>query len=311
MALNTQIWLPDFQKNLYPSNTFYAGTKNDSAYVTGRSVIIPNYLDEVTTFEMTTSTGTYPRTLTELSHTEKTYSMFQPAVDPIFVDPVENEEFAYRKIDEIVIQMQEKLMSDVGFRIAWEWTLPNTVTNSFIETTGATTRANRFGTASVKRISFQDLLNLQTMLNNQNVPAEGRRLLVDAYGMQDIQTLALSYNLNSLSEKAFAEGAVMRIAGFDVFVRSEMPSFTVADAKKAIGAANAVGDLSCAIAYHPGFVRYAVGTQDNAGLKLFIGQNDPTIYGYAVSAYTRVGAAPSYAINTNTVKGLVTLKENV
>jgi len=308
MALNTQLWLDTFVENLYPSNEFYAGAQDDSRFVKNLSIIIPNYQEEVTVFDMGAAVGTYPRTLKELTHTEKVYSMTQYGVDPYMVDPVEAEEFSYDKRLAVLNQTIYKLQSQIGYKIAWEWTV--SATNSIIPTTGTATRLNRFG-QTVKRTTYQDLLNLQTKLNSQNVPTQGRRLLVDAFGLEDLQLLALSTNSGMLNEKAFTEGAIMRVAGFDVFMRSDVASFTVGGVKKAIDAVDAATDRSCAVAYHPNLVRYAVGTKENNGIKVFIGQEDPTIYGTSMSAYSRVGASPSYAVNTNTVKGVVTLIEGV
>lgn len=310
MALNTIHFLDTFESELYPANSFYSGAKNDSIYVRNLSIVIPNYLEEVTVFDMTalTGTGAYPRTLNELSHTEKTYSMTQFGVDPYIVDPVEYNEFAYDKRKAILDQAINKLNDVVGYKIAWEWT--PTASAGVFANTGTTTRVNRFGN-TVKRMVFADLLKLQTYLNNQNVPVEGRRLLVDAYALSDIQVMTELQGSIALTEKAFTDGAIMRVAGFDVFMRSKVASFTSAGAKKAIGAVDAVTDLSSVVAYHPDFVRYAVGTKENAGIKVFIGNEDPAIYGIAMSAYTRVGASTSYAVNSNIIKGVATLIEAV
>jgi len=315
MALNTEKWLVDFQENLYPDNSFYAGTKNDSMYVQNTIVHIPNYLQEVTTFDMSTAIGTYPRGLNELAHTEKIYTMLQQAVEPYMVDPIEDNEFSYDKRFAVLQQAINKLNDDVAVKINWEWT--PVAANGIFPSTGVATRANRFGN-TVKRITFNDLLNLQTQMNLQNVPVEGRRLLVDAYGLQDIQVMSELQGSAALTEKAFVNGAIMRVAGFDVFMRSATTSFTAAGAKKAIGAADANTDLGSAIAFHPDFVRYAVGTKDNVGIKVFLGQEDPAVYGITMSAYVRVGASTSYdedvAVGSptiNQVKGVFTLIEAV
>lgn len=309
MALNQQKWLTDFQENLYPDNSFYAGAMNDSMYVNNTIVHIPNYLGEVTTFDMSGATGTYPRALNELAHTEKTYTMLQQAVEPYMVDPIENEEFSYDKRFAVLKQAINKLNDDVAVKINWEWTTE--AVNSVFSTTGTSTRANRFGNTGVKRISFDDLLNLQTQLNLQNVPTEGRRLLVDAYGLQDIQVMSQIAGSAALTEKSFVNGAIMRVAGFDVFMRSATTGFTSAGAKKAIGAVDATTDLASAIAFHPDFVRYAVGTKENGGIKVFQGVEDPAVYGTTMSAMVRVGASTSYLEDANNiVKGVVTLIES-
>lgn len=308
MALNTIKFLDTFQKELYPSNAFYNGAKNDSAFANNLTISIPNYQAEVSLFDMGTAAGSYPRGLNELAHAEKTYTMTQYGVEPYMVDPVELNEFAYDKRKAVLEQAVNALNSQVGYKIAWEWTTDET--SSVFDTSGTATRANRFGN-TVKRITYADLLKLQTYLNNQDVPVEGRRLLVDAYGLSDIQVMSELQGSEALTSKAFTDGAIMRVAGFDVFMRSKVASFTSAGAKKAIDAADVATDLSSAVAYHPNMVRYAVGTKENKGIKVFIGEEDPQIYGVAMSAYTRVGAAPSYEPVANTVKGVATLIEAV
>ena len=101
------------------------------------------------------------------------------------------------------------------------------------------------------------------------------------------------------------------MAGFDVFMRSSTTSFTSVGAKKAVGAVIAATDLGSAIAFHPGFVRYATGTKMNAGIQIFSDIDNPTYYSTINSAYTRVGASTSYLEDaSNVVKGVVTLVES-
>ncbi len=64
--------LDEFQRKLYPDNSFYAGTKNDSMYVTSKTIVIPNYLEEVTIFDM--DGATYPQAVSELANVEKIYT---------------------------------------------------------------------------------------------------------------------------------------------------------------------------------------------------------------------------------------------
>jgi len=306
--LNTTKWLETFESNLYPDNTFYFGTTNDSAYVSNLSIIIPNYQEEITTFNMGAAAGSYPRTVKELSHTEKVYSMTQYGVDPYMVDPVEDNEFSYDKRLAVMNQAIDKLNTDVANKILWEWTVEST--GSVISSTGTATRLNRFGN-TVKRITFADIQKMATMLNLQNVPAQGRRLIVDAYGLEDIQVMTELQGSPALTQEAFANGAVMRVAGFDVFMRSESTGFTGAGAKKALGAVDAATDLSSAIAFHPSMVRHAVGTKFNSGIKIFLGQEEPTVYGRLFSAYIRVGGSTSYVEANNITKGIITLVESV
>jgi len=317
MALNTIKWLSIFQEQLFPNNTFYSGAMNDSAYVTNQQVVIPNYQEEVTIFDMKTNAVisgpiagpvTLPAGPNTLAHTDKTYTIEQFAFVPYYVDPVEFEEFAYDKPLAVMKQATDALNTIAATKILWDWTI--TSTNSVINSTATATRLNRFGN-TVRRISFADIQKMATMLNLQNVPQDGRRLIVDAYGLEDIQVMPELQGSPALVQNAFSNGAVMRVAGFDVFMRSETTGFTGAGAKKAIGAADAATDLSSAIAYHPAMVRYAHGTKQNMGTKIFLDIDNPGIYGTEFSGYTRVAGSTSYTEANNITKGVITLVEAV
>ena len=300
--------LDEFQRKLYPDNSFYSGTKNDSMYVTSKTIVIPNYLDEVTIFDM--NGAVLPKTVGALANVEKTYSMTQWGVEPITTEPIANQELYYAQQVENVDMMIKGLNDYVAETINYEWTV--TSVNSTVATTGAA-RLNIYNNAAAKAITMADLRNASKILNMQNVPLEGRRLLVDPQGYNDIITLTELQGSDALTTAAFTNGAVIRVAGFDVFMRSNTTSFILGGlVKSAVGAAPIATDRAAFIAFHPNFVRYATGTKMNAGIQIFSDENNPTYYSTINSAYTRVGASTSYLEDaTNITKGVVTILEAV
>jgi len=306
MALNQQMWTKDFQENLLPINTFYSKGKNDSAFVAYNKVIIPNYSGVPTIKNL--SGLSLPEAVGVIAHTEQSYDMATYVSSPVYVNNIEETEFAYDKRMSVMQETINYMKDKVAETILWNWTV--TASNSILATTGTSTRANVYGNTGVKRLLLADIRNAQTKLNIQNVPMEGRVLVLDPLMYEDILVEVAALQYGNIIEKAVSEGAVARIMGFDVYMRGATTGFVTGGAtKRAIGAASASTDLSSAVAYHPDFVRYATGNKDNGGIKVFMQEDAPEYYSTVFSALVRVGGSPSYVVNTNTIKGVVTIVE--
>jgi len=308
MALNQQIWLNEFAEKLLPKPDFFTGAINDSADVTFNKVILANYSGTPTVSELLIGTS-LPVAVSQIAHTEQSYDMATYVSSPTFIHNIESTEFAYDKRMVVMGEHISYMNAKLAEVIAWGWT--TAATSSILSTSGTATRANRFGNSAIKRLILADILAAQTKLNLQNVPMDGRRLLVDAYMWEDLILQAATTGFSTLISPAVVDGSVGRIYGFDVFMNNSTAGFVTGGAtKRALSAAVAATDLSSAIAYHPNFVRFAYGNKDNGAIKVFIQENDPTLYASSFSTLLRMGSTTKYVANSNVVAGVVTIVES-
>lgn len=137
----------------------------------------------------------------------------------------------------------------------------NTVAGYKVVTTGGTTRANEAtaGGNAKKIIAEADLFKVLRLWRFANLPEGGRCVTTpDLY--EDMLVIKKAYGTGTDSNnKLLADGAVDKIFGFDIFLRSKTTKYSAGGVKLAIGAAPAATDGYSAIFYHPAFVRYVKG----------------------------------------------------
>lgn len=312
MSARKELWLKEYAAKLTRENTFYIGAKNDSEYVKAAGVITAPQSAGLPTIGTLTDGTSLPVTATKATFDYLEYSPATYTFGPIYVHNIDEAELSFDGMSAILDESVRALQEQIDYKIAYEWTA-NAVSGSLVTTTG-TARTNIFGNASAKAITFTDITNANIALNKQNVPQTGRRLLVDAVGYGDIISLTQFIDASVIDRKAIVDGFVGRVGGFDVFWTTKLGSFVAAGTKKAIDATDLATDRSAAIAYHPSFVRYGVGTATSNGIGIKF--TDPTGYfidGQMMEGWARVGATPAYkdAGDSTGILGVVTIKEGV
>lgn len=307
-ALNKELWLNDYAAKLTRENTFYTGAKNDSAFVRqAANIVVPNgnLASQVRTITGATS---LPLTAVKATADFLEYAPITYAIDPIYVHNVDETEYSFDLRSAVLDEQVRFLQEAVDYKIAYEWTVDSS--SSIVASTGSA-RANVFGNASAKAITYNDVVNAGILLNRQNVPMNGRRLLVSPTMLGDIVKFAEFIDKDELGKQAIIEGFVGRVAGFDVYVTSKLGSFVAAGSKKAISATDLATDLEAAIAFHPAMVRYGIGTKDSGSIGLDFNKAPGFLGAELFEAWVRVGATPSYKEVSNSTTGIVTLKEVV
>ena len=107
------------------------------------------------------------------------------------------------------------------------------------------------------------------MLNQEDIPQEGRNLLLDAIAYEQLLEDLTEAQVNAFLASANAStGTLGKLYGFDVMLRSTL-----------------VGGIS-AFAWHKNWVCRALGEYE-----MFIQENDPLYYGDVLSFIVRVGGS--------------------
>lgn len=293
MAIQKEIWINSIVEGLFPTNTFAARSIDHSEFVNNKTIHVPGAGASPTVTKSRASalanlTALAGRTDIDLSYNVETY--YAP---PVLVENPESLELSYNKRESVLSGIKSALQEAISTDAIIKW-IPTAPTKR--ATTGAAVNATAPG-ATGSRNSFgkSDVRALATQFNKDNVPQEGRCLLLDAdlYG-QLLEDLT-SAEGNAFLQSANAQtGIVGKIYGFDVYVRSTVVTCTAAGTVKT-GAAAAT-DSAGAIAWSDKCVSRAIGTievNENIG--------DAIAMGDVLSAAVNAGA--SYTRNDK--KGII------
>jgi N4-gp56 family major capsid protein len=272
----------DIQKNLFPKNEFYKNSKDDSKYLEGRTVVIPQ---SGALPGVVVNRTTLPATVSQRTDSSVNYDIDEFTTDPILVQDTEEIIVNYEKRKDILEDHIDTLNTRIANQFGWLWA-PSGADN-IIRTTG-TARAASAPSATGNRLgaSKNDWINAAILLDRMEIEREGRIAAIPAAMLGDILRIDDFVSMEKIGKANLVEGAIGRLCGFDILVRSSIVRFdnTATPVKKAVTAAGATTDNSGALFYHPKYVRRAEGK-----IKVYSNLDDPTFYGSVFSAAIRAG----------------------
>lgn len=292
--IQKELWANKVSEFLFPDNAFYKNAINDSAFIEGHAVHIPQ-AGALT--KATKNRSSLPASIGKRDDSDLVYLINEFSADPIVVTNIEEVEASYDKLASVTSQLGKSLYSSLGDWVAYEWS-----TNAnIVETTGddrAVYLSTQTGTR--KELTYNDILKAMRILNIQNVPMENRKMLIDGYMYEDLLKLPEFKSSNEIMTNVLTAGSIGKIAGADVFLRTPSIIYTTAGVKKLPDATADVSDNLGLLIWHPDFVRVAQGN-----VVVFGKDNDPEYYGSIVSALVRFGATKGYTLNDMGVVNII------
>jgi hypothetical protein len=254
-----QVFSNDLQKVLFPVNSFYAGCKSDDAAIDALQIDIPQ--DENGVAPSVVNPSVFPLQMYTEDDSKKTYNADLLVTLPNVITWNNQLLTVYDKRAAKLEKHKSTLETLLADRIMYGW--GNTVAAYKRATTGGTTRPNTAnpGGNAKKIITEADMLWAMTTRRFLNLPEEGWRLVCTPDMYEDLLPFKKAYGSGTDSNNnLFASGAVDRIFGFDIFMRSKTTKYSAAGSKLAIGAAAAATDGWAMQFYHTSMVRYIKGT---------------------------------------------------
>lgn len=254
MALNKEIWIDSIVGNLFADNSVLSRTTNHSEFVTNKTVHVPNAGSAPT---IVVNRSTYPATATGRTDADLDYSIDEFTTNPVHIPDAEKTELSYNKRESVVASVRSALQDKVASTILG------------VYATGVATN-NAIETATNNDFVAADVLELRKLFDAQNIPQEGRVLLLDSV-MYNLLLGSLTENQANafLATADASKGIVGKIYGFDVYERATI-----------------VETGNVGLAWHEGSVSVAQGET-----KLFESNADPSYYGDVISALVRAGGA--------------------
>ena len=293
MAVQKEIWMNSIIEDLFADNSFLSKAYNADLFVnSGRTVHIPNAGAPSATVKNRTQK---PATISERTDTDLTFNLDEYTTDPIHIPHADTVELSYNKRESVLKQDKSALQDVVasGFLFSWSPASANC-----IKTTGESVTAHTDGaTGSRKSFDKADVLSAMTRFNRDNIPQEGRHLLLDA-----VMYSQLLKSLTANESQAFhslvdvKNGILGRLYGFNVMMRSRALRYTGGGNAKEWTTGGSGTDCAAALAWHTNSVCRALGE-----VRMFENESDPTYYGDIYSFLVRAGGRPMRA----DVKGLI------
>lgn len=175
MALQVEIWVKSIIEGLFANNTFAARSVDHSEFVNEKTVHVPNAGAAPNVEKNRT---VFPASVTERKDVDLIYQMDEFTVDPVRIPHAEQVELSYNKRESVTRQSRRKLAQDIYESIIYNW-IPEGV--KVVETLGEAVAAHiKEATGNRKRMTKQTVEELQTLFDEQDIPEEGRCILLDA-----------------------------------------------------------------------------------------------------------------------------------
>lgn len=255
MALQKEIWLGSIVENLFADNSFLSKAFNADDFVeNGKILHIPNAGSNPTV-----SMGPIgrPKIAKELADSDISVSVKEFYVDPIYIQNAEKYELSYNKRESVVSRSRSALRDKVAEYILSQW-IP--------------TDPERTLTTESTVLTYDDILGAATKLNAEDVPQEGRYLLLPAVLYQQLIRSLNKAEANAFLATADAKkGIIGQLYGFNVMMRSK---------------AGGTKEAPIALAWHQDYVCRAQGEHE-----VFTQENDPLYYGDVLSFMVRATGA--------------------
>lgn len=282
MALQTEIWIKSIVDGLWPEDSFMSKAVNDDQYVSNKTVHIPN-AGSASKVEMDRSQ--LPAAYKKRTDSEITYSLHEFTTDPVVIQFTEELQLSYSKRESVLKEDRANLVNHVAEYLLGAWA--EGVTKVY-ETTGEAVKAHTASaTGQRKATTKDDLLGLMAEFNAEDIPQEGRYLLLDAFMYQEL-IISLSNNEMAAFQACadLKRGILGKFASFNIMMRSSVLRYSSEGALKAKTADGAAADNAAGLAWYEGAVSRSKGE-----VKMFASEGDPGYYGDAYSFLVNAGGA--------------------
>ncbi len=297
MAIQKEIWQTSIVEGLFAKNSFLSKAFNADEYVNqGKIVHIPQ---AGAPSGVVKNRETYPADVSRRTDTDLTYNLDEFTTNPIHIPHADTVELSYDKRESVLRQDKLALQDAVALEFLYNW---SPAAANVITTTGDAAPAHTpSATGNRNSVSKDDIFTLMTKFNEQDIPQEGRYLLLDAQMYSQL--------LNSLTaneSQAFhatadpANGIVGKLLSFNVMMRSRVALYATNGSAKKWSANGAATDSAAALAWHEQSVCRALGE-----VTAFENLSDPTYYGDIYSFLVRCGGR----IMRSDSKGVFALKQ--
>lgn len=298
MAIQKEIWMNSIIEGLFADNSFLSKAFSADEFVNaGKTVHIPN---AGVASGVVKNRSSFPATVSQRTDVDLTFNLDNYSTNPIKIDLAETVELSYNKRESVLRQDRATLHNAISEGVLYEW-FP-LIANAIRTTGGAVAAHTPSATGNRKAFTKDDVKKAMTTFNKQDIPAEGRYMLVDA-DMYDqlIGSMTTQEAMAFHAQVDVANGVVGKLYGFNIMMRSRVGVYATAGTKKLWSTAGAATDNAAALAWHTNSICRALG-EVVARESL----NDPLYYGDIYAFEVRCGGRAM----RNNVEGLLAIVQD-
>lgn len=288
MALNVHVWATHILSKTFPNDSFLMDSVDESIWVEANTVHSPEDGDEP---DVDVDGQSFPMQVKHRDDIDNTYTLRNYRTRPIFLDDVDATEVSYNKRDSILRQHLNVINRNIANWMLYDWA-PTTST-TILRTTGANRTAiasNNGATGNRKKIQLDLILKAMVLMDDMDVPQEGRSLLLPAQMYFDLMNDNKDYftSLEKSGEAILQKGELLNLYGFKVYRRSVKNLLTfdnaTTPAPRTPTSTTSTAANAAALCWHKDWVKRAKG-----GVKVYENVDDATYQGSIMSARVRAG----------------------
>ena len=282
MALQKEIWIKSIVDGLWPDGSFMSKAVNDDQYVSNKTVHVPN---AGSASKVVMDRTTLPATSSKRTDAEITYDLHEFTTDPVLIQFTEELQLSYSKRESVIKEDRANLVNFIEEYMLQQWA-PDT--DKIISTTGAGVLAHTDkATGNRASLTTDDVLVLMAKFNAEDIPQEGRYLLLDAFMYQQLIKSMSQNEMAAFQACADLKNGVMgKFASFNVMMRSTVLRYATGGAIKKKSDTGAATDNAAGLAWYEGAVSRSKGE-----VKMFSSTDDPGYYGDIYSFLVNAGGA--------------------
>ncbi len=282
MALQKEIWIKSIVDGLWPDGSFMSKAVNDDQYVSNKTVHVPN---AGSASKVVMDRTTLPATSSKRTDAEITYDLHEFTTDPVLIQFTEELQLSYSKRESVIKEDRANLVNFIEEYMLQQWA-PDS--DKIISTTGAGVLAHtEKATGNRASLTTDDVLVLMAKFNSEDIPQEGRYLLLDAFMYQQLIKSMSQNEMAAFQACADLKNGVMgKFASFNVMMRSTVLRYATGGAIKKKSDTGAATDNAAGLAWYEGAVSRSKGE-----VKMFSSIDDPGYYGDIYSFLVNAGGA--------------------
>lgn len=282
MALQKQIWLDSIIELLFADNTFAARSMDHSAFVTNKTVHVPNAGSAPS---ITKNRSVFPGTASQRTDYDLSYDINEYTTDPVHIKDADRIELSYNKRESVLKQMKSALADKVHIDLAASW-VPTSYAK--VGTSGSAAAAHLpSSTGNRQAMTKADVLAVKNKFDLDDVPQTGRCMLLDAVMYNQLVSSLSESEASAFNASVDAQkGIVGRLYGFDFYMRSMV--FRVSADGATLNPTAAATTSAAGLAWQEECVSRAMGESE-----LFDNEGDALYYGDVMSALVRAGGSYS------------------
>lgn len=299
MAIQKELWQNTIIEGLFADNSFMSKAVNDDSYVNqGKKVHIPN---AGAPSKVEIDRSSVPATAKKRTDVDVEYTLNELTTDPVYIPHAETVELSYNKRNSVISEDRAELIEKAAEQMLYNWS-PDS--DHFVRTTGSKTvqAYTESATGNRKALVKADVLKLMTKFNADNIPQQGRYLLLDAYMYAQLLDDLTEGDQRAFFASADAQKGILgQLFSFNVMQRSQVLRYATGGTLTKWSVSGAATDNAAGLAWYEGSLSRALGE-----VKMFDSMDNPLYYGDIYSFLVRVGGT----IRRNDKKGVYALVQD-